>query len=142
MKNPKASESMRGRGRQVAFVVGEKAPNHTDWMKQRIDTDKGRRIYSHRMWVVEPVFGNITIHKRLHRFSLRGKTKVNAQWQWFCMIHNAVLPHNLTIEEMAKLLLVRVNNSRSGNNAVTVVECLDSFDYPICIRQPYSMSVA
>jgi hypothetical protein len=40
------------------------------------------------MWVVEPVFGNITIHKRLNRFSLRGKTKVNAQWQLFCMIHN------------------------------------------------------
>ena len=58
-------------------------------MKQRIDTDKGRRIYSHHMWVVEPVFGNITIHKRLNRFSLRGKTKVNTQWQLFYMIHNS-----------------------------------------------------
>jgi hypothetical protein len=56
-------------------------------MKHRIDTDEGRRIYSHRMWVVEPVFANIT-HKRLSRFSLRGKTKVNAQWQLFCIIHN------------------------------------------------------
>ena len=89
MKNPKASESSTGRGRQVSFVLEDKRqPNHTDWMKKRIDTDEGRRIYSHRMWVVEPVFGNITIHKRLNRFSLRGKTKVNAQWQLFCMIHN------------------------------------------------------
>ena len=89
MKNPNASESSTGRGRQVAFVLKDKRqPNHTDWMKKRIDTDEGRRIYSHRMWVVEPVFGNITIHKRLNRFSLRGKTKVNAQWQLFCMIHN------------------------------------------------------
>ena len=89
MKNPKASESSTGRGRQVSFVLEKKRkPTHTDWMKKRIDTDKGRRIYSHRMWVVEPVFGNITIHKRLNRFSLRGKTKVNAQWQLFCMIHN------------------------------------------------------
>jgi len=89
MKNPNASESSTGRGRQVSFVLKDKRkPNHTDWMKKRIDTDEGRRIYSHRMWVVEPVFGNITIHKRLNRFSLRGKTKVNAQWQLFCMIHN------------------------------------------------------
>ena len=61
---------MIGRGRQVSFPLGQKEPNHTDWMKQRIDTDEGRRIYSHRMWVVEPVFGNITIHKRLNRFSV------------------------------------------------------------------------
>ncbi len=47
--------------------------------KKRIDTDAEQCIYSHRMWVVEPVFGNITIHKRLNRFSLRGKVKVNAQ---------------------------------------------------------------
>jgi len=89
MKNPKASESSTGRGRQVSFVLEDKRkPTHTDWMKERIDSDEGRRIYSHRMSVVEPVFGNITIHKRLNRFSLRGKTKVNAQWQLFCMIHN------------------------------------------------------
>jgi len=27
-------------------------------------------------------------NKRLNRFSLRGKTKVNAQWLMFCMVHN------------------------------------------------------
>ncbi len=89
MHDPEASNNPTGRGRQVSFVLEDKRkPNHTDWMKQRIDTDEGRRIYSHRMWVVEPVFGNITVHKRLNRFSLRGKTKVNAQWQLFCMMHN------------------------------------------------------
>jgi IS5 family transposase len=89
MKNPEASNSRTGRGRQVSFVLeDQRKPNHTDWMKKRIDTDSGRRIYSHRMWVVEPVFGNITLHKRLNRFSLRGKTKVNAQWLLFCLVHN------------------------------------------------------
>jgi transposase len=89
MKKPIASDCTKGCGRQVSFVLeDQRKPNHTDWMKQRIDTDEGRRIYSHRMWVVEPVFGNITVNKRLRRFSLRGKTKVNAQWQLFCMIQN------------------------------------------------------
>jgi hypothetical protein len=57
-------------------------------MKQRIDSDKGKQIYSHRMSVVEPVFGNIGTNKRLCRFSLRGKKKVQGQWQLYCMVHN------------------------------------------------------
>ena len=56
--------------------------------KQRVDSDKGKHIYSHRMSVVEPVFGNISVHKRLNRFSLRGKKKVQSQWRLFCLVHN------------------------------------------------------
>nr|WP_205739011.1 transposase [Halomonas alkaliphila] len=33
------------------------------------------------MSVVEPVFGNIGTTKRLNLFSLRGKKKVQGQWQ-------------------------------------------------------------
>ena len=57
-------------------------------MKHRVDSAKGKQIYSHRMSVVEPVFGNITTNKRLNRFSLRGKQKVDAQWKLYCMVHN------------------------------------------------------
>ena len=57
-------------------------------MKKRVDSKKGKEIYSHRMSVVEPVFGNIGSSKRLDRFSLRGKKKVQGQWQLFCLIHN------------------------------------------------------
>jgi len=39
--------------------------NYTDWMKHRVDSDKGKLIYSHRMSVVEPVFGNIGTNKGL-----------------------------------------------------------------------------
>jgi hypothetical protein len=34
------------------------------------------------------VFGNITTNKKLNRFSLRGKAKVQGQWYLFCLIHN------------------------------------------------------
>ncbi|MCP3701170.1 MAG: transposase, partial [Aliivibrio sp.] len=27
-------------------------------------------------------------NKGMNRFTLRGKTKVNAQWQTYCLIHN------------------------------------------------------
>nr|WP_290675717.1 MULTISPECIES: transposase [unclassified Halomonas] len=57
-------------------------------MKHRVDSPQGKRIYSHRMSVVEPVFGNIGTAKRLSRFSLRGKRKVQGQWQLYCLVHN------------------------------------------------------
>ena len=57
------------------FIINKNKKNQTftDWMKERIDSSEGRLIYSHRMSVVEPVFGNIGTNKGLNRFSLRGK---------------------------------------------------------------------
>lgn len=90
MRNPDAANHRKGHGRQVSFIIkrGQRAPNYTDWMKRRVDSDKGKLIYSHRMSVVEPVFGNIGTNKRLNRFSLRGKKKVQGQWQLYCLIQN------------------------------------------------------
>jgi len=90
MKNPASADHRKGNGRQVSFIIekSQRAPNYTDWMKHRVDSDKGKAIYSHRMSVVEPVFGNITNNKGLRRFSLRGKKKNQGQWQLFCLVHN------------------------------------------------------
>ena len=90
MRHPESANHRKGHGRQVSFIVkkGQRAPNYTDWMKQRVDSDKGKLIYSHRMSVVEPVFANIETNKRLNRFSLRGRKKVQGQWQLYCLIHN------------------------------------------------------
>jgi transposase len=89
MKNPEAADDRKGHGRQVSFIVGlENEINYTDWMKERVDSEEGKMIYSHRMSVVEPVFANMCSNKGLKRFSLRGKAKVQGQWQLFCMIHN------------------------------------------------------
>jgi len=79
------------RGRQVSIRIGEaqhKTPNLLKQMQDKIDNQHGRHIYSQRLGTVEPVFGNINTNKRLNRFSLRGKTKVNAQWLMYCMVHN------------------------------------------------------
>ena len=62
-------------------------------MKQKIDSDKGRAIYSRRLGTVEPVFANITEMIGIKRFSLRGRDKVNAQWQWMTMVHNIFKLH-------------------------------------------------
>ncbi len=57
-------------------------------MRLAIDSDKVRQLYSQRLGTVEPVFGNIRHNKHLTRFNLRGREKVNTQWQLYCMVHN------------------------------------------------------
>jgi hypothetical protein len=57
-------------------------------MKHPVDSPLGKQIYSHRKSVVEPVFGNITTNKKLKRFSLRVKEKVQGKWQLFCLKRN------------------------------------------------------
>jgi hypothetical protein len=79
MRNPSAANASNGRGRQVSFIIDKKGSPYTDWMKIRVDSQKGKQIYSHRMSVVEPVFGNITFNKGLRRFSLRGNAKERPQ---------------------------------------------------------------
>ena len=89
MQNPAAADHRKGKGRQVSFILNKnRKANYTDWMKRRVDSDKGKLIYSHRMSVVEPVFANIGTNKKLKRFSLRGKQKVQSQWRLYCMVHN------------------------------------------------------
>jgi transposase len=82
--------------RQVAFFDKNQASPlpHTRRMKERIDSEEGKRLYGQRFATVEPVFGNIRHNKRLNRFTLRGQKKVDAQWKLFCLVHN--------IEKLAK----------------------------------------
>ena len=77
--------------RNVAFFRGRAdatAETHTTRMQQRLDTPAGREQYGQRFGTVEPVFGNLRYNKRLDRFTLRGRTKVNGQWLLFCLVHH------------------------------------------------------
>lgn len=76
--------------RQVAFFLG-RAPGyetHTDRMKVKIDSDQGKEMITRRFATVEPTFGNVRNNKRLDRFTLRGRDKVDRQWKLYCMVHN------------------------------------------------------
>jgi len=69
-------------------VIGAAKTNFSKAMQDKVDSDRGRKIYPQRFAVVEPVFANIKTQKRLDRFTLRGKIKVNIQWILYCMVHN------------------------------------------------------
>lgn len=79
--------------RLVNIRVDKTGTSLLDQMRSKIDSVRGRHIYSHRISVVEPVFGNITSAIGIKRFSLRGKKKVNGQWKLMAMIHNIIKIH-------------------------------------------------
>ncbi len=74
--------------RQVYIFHGQRPASVTDKIRAKIDTPEGRKIYGRRIGIVEPVFGNIRSCKRMDRFTLRGRTKVNIQWKLYCLVHN------------------------------------------------------
>jgi transposase len=57
-------------------------------LRKKLNTQEYQDLYAYRIQIIEPVFSNITCCKRLYRFSLRGRLKVNGQWQLYCMVHN------------------------------------------------------
>ena len=73
--------------RDLNIYDGVKVPE-TEKMRGKIDSKEGRKIYSKRMSIIEPIFGNIRFNKGLDYFSLRTKAKVNIQWLLWCMVHN------------------------------------------------------
>jgi hypothetical protein len=91
LRNPETSQQ-----RQLTILKHREGPSKSrsrskgaaaERMRRKFDTPQGRAIYSRRMQTVEPVFANLQ-NKGMRRFTLRGRAKVNAQWQLFTMVHN------------------------------------------------------
>ena len=93
LRKPEATKS-----RQMAVLTRKpdgtltqarhRVATHTQAMRERIDSEEGRRQYSRRFGVVEPVFANLRYNKRLNRFTLRSQRKVDGQWKLFALVHN------------------------------------------------------
>jgi transposase len=85
LRHPERTET-----RQVAFFEkNQHSPlEFTERMKVAIDSERGRQLYGARMATAEPVFANLRHNKRLDRFTLRTRPKVNTQWTLYCLVHN------------------------------------------------------
>ncbi len=57
-------------------------------MRNKLQTDAGKKIYARRKAIVEPVFGQIKEARGFRRFSFRGLEKVAAEWDLVCLTHN------------------------------------------------------
>ncbi len=76
------------KARQVHTFHVRKSPKILEDMRNKIDSVYGKYIYMKRMQIVEPVFANIRSTRKLDKFSLRSKVKVNIQWNLFAIVHN------------------------------------------------------
>ena len=74
--------------RFLLIEVDRPQPNLIEQMKARIDTPQGKQIYARRLAIVEPVFANLRVQKRLDHFTVRSKAKVDVQWKLFALVHN------------------------------------------------------
>ena len=74
--------------RFLSIEAESQQPSLLEQMKTKIDTPASRQIYARRLAIVEPVFANLRIQKRLDHFTLRSKAKVDVQWKLFALVHN------------------------------------------------------
>lgn len=57
-------------------------------MARKLRTRKGRKTYSRRKCIVEPVFGQIKRARGFIQFSMRGLEKMRGEWSLVCLTHN------------------------------------------------------
>ncbi|MBS3762882.1 MAG: IS1182 family transposase [Planctomycetes bacterium] len=71
---------------------GRKKKNITDPvlldMKEKLESEAGRRMYAKRKMTVEPVFGIIKHVMGFRQFLLRGLEKVRSEWRLVCLAYN------------------------------------------------------
>ena len=77
-----------GRERKTATVQNEEKYPATHRMKQKLEAEEGRRRYSKRKSIVEPVNGWIKSVLGFRQFSLRGLQKVSGEWTLVCLALN------------------------------------------------------
>jgi transposase len=80
-------QSAQVQGKALRITERNKQSNACRQMRKKFETVEYQDIYAYRIQIVEPVFANIRYCKRLNRFTLRGKDKVNSQWLLYCMVH-------------------------------------------------------
>ena len=86
-------------------------------MRRKFDTFFGRFIYNKRIAIVEPVSGNLK-NKGMDRFTLRGKRKVNTQWQLFSLVHN--------IEKIAHVGVTKIAKVQLGAHTLPILLVVDT----------------
>ena len=57
-------------------------------MREKLQTEEGRKIYAKRAKTVEPVFGIIKAPMEFSQFLLRGLDKRRIEWDLVCLAYN------------------------------------------------------
>lgn len=72
-----------------------------DFMRRVLETDRGGELYAKRQGMIEPIFAQTKVHRRLDRFLRRGRTAVRAEWRMINTTHNLIKLHRHTVAATA-----------------------------------------
>jgi transposase len=64
-----------------------------EFMRRALATERGAELYSRRMKMVEPVFGQIKSNRGIGRFKRRGLAAARSEWRLIAATHNLLKLH-------------------------------------------------
>jgi transposase len=70
-------------------------------MREKLRSDRGRKLYAQRKVTVEPVYGQIKHNRRIDRFMRRGRTAALSEWRLVAATHNMLKLHSHWIANTA-----------------------------------------
>jgi Transposase DDE domain/Transposase domain (DUF772) len=68
-----------------------------DFMRRALATERGNELYSRRLRMVEPVFGQIKANRGIGRFKRRGRAAARSEWRLIAATHNLLKLHRHTL---------------------------------------------
>ena len=72
-----------------------------DTMREKLKTERGRKLYALRKITIEPVFGQIKYNRRVTQFVRRGRAAVHSELRLVAATHNILKLHNHWIANTA-----------------------------------------
>jgi hypothetical protein len=76
------------KGRSLRITASNEVGSLSGGLRKKLNAQEYQDKYARRIQIIEPVFADTACCKGLDRFTLRGKEKVNGQWQLYCIVHN------------------------------------------------------
>ena len=70
-----------------------------DFMRRVLATERGGELYSRRMPMIEPVFGQIKANRRIDHLKRRGRAAARSEWRLIAATHNLLKLHRHTLRE-------------------------------------------
>ena len=95
-----------------------------EYMRTKLNTEKGAEQYQKRMYTVEPVFGQMKQDRGFREFLLRGKRKTKIEFIIMCTVHNIkkiadfMKRESKSMKDILKMMIGRGNECWSKRQIV------------------------
>jgi hypothetical protein len=70
-------------------------------MREKLISERGRKLYAQRKITIEPVFGQIKYNRRIDRFMRRARAAARSEWRLAAATHNLLKLHSHWIAKPA-----------------------------------------